>query len=86
MAVEMLELTPTFAIPDLAPYEPKMDQPVRCASISSAVDPNLLLPKVSRPGDQTAMEALPGAMARIPPPTPLFAGRPTRKAKSPDPS
>ena len=29
----------------------------------------------SRPGDQTAIEALPGATARMPPPTPLFPGQ-----------
>ena len=30
----------------------------------------------SRPGDQTQIEAWPGATARMPPPTPLFAGQP----------
>ena len=38
------------------------------------------------PGDHTAIEARPGTMTRMPPPTPLFPGSPTRNAKSPDPS
>ena len=37
-------------------------------------------------GDQTAMEALRGATAKMPPPTPLLPGRPTRQAKSPEAS
>ena len=32
----------------------------------------------------TAIDAKPGTIARIPPPTPLLLGNPTRKAKSPD--
>ena len=59
-------------------HGPNTDQPVRCASISSAAVPSSELPVGPRPGDQTAIDALPGATARIPPPTPLFPGRPTR--------
>ena len=57
---------------------PKTDQPVRAASISSARDPSRELPLVFSPGDQTAIEARPGATARMPPPTPLLPGNPTR--------
>ena len=50
------------------------DQPVASASRSSARVPSLELPRVLRPGDQTAMLALPGTMARMPPPTPDLQG------------
>ncbi len=56
---------------------PNTDQPVFVASISSASDPISEFPLPFRPGDQTATEARPGATARMPPPTPLFPGRPT---------
>ena len=57
---------------------PKIDQPSRLDSISSAIRPRCELPEASNPGDHTAIEALPGATARIPPPTPLLPGSPTR--------
>jgi hypothetical protein len=57
---------------------PKIDHPSRLVSRSSAMRPRCELPDASRPGDHTAIEALPGAIARMPPPTPLFPGRPTR--------
>ena len=56
---------------------PKTDQPVRAASISSATAPSCELPTLFKPGDQTAIEAMPGATAKMPPPTPLLPGRPT---------
>ena len=37
-------------------------------------------------GDQAAIDARMGAIARMAPPTPLLPGRPTLKAKSPEPS
>ncbi len=58
-------------------HAPKIDQPMRWDSISSAIRPRCELPQASSPGDQTAIEALPGAIARIPPPTPLLPGRQT---------
>ncbi len=61
-----------------APHAPKIDQPIRFANISSAIRPRCELPLESRPGDQTAIEALPGTTANMPPPTPLLPGRPTR--------
>ena len=64
----------------------KTDQLTRCASNSSAAVPISELPLPSRPGDHTATEQTPGTTAMIPPPTPLLPGRPTRKAKSPEPS
>ncbi len=45
-------------------------QPVSAASISSARVPSSELPLGLSPGDQTAMLALPGTTARMPPPTP----------------
>ena len=57
---------------------PKIDQPIRLVSASSAMRPRCELPLASRPGDHTAIDALPGAIARMPPPTPLLPGRPTR--------
>jgi hypothetical protein len=59
-------------------HAPKIDQPILLVRASSATRPRWELPLASRPGDQTAMDALPGAIARMPPPTPLFPGRPTR--------
>ena len=57
---------------------PNTDHPVRWTSRSSATTPSREFPARSRPGDQTQIAALPGATARMPPPTPLFAGNPTR--------
>ena len=57
---------------------PKTDQPVRRARSSRACEPRSELPTALSPGDQTAMAARPGAMARMPPPTPLLPGSPTR--------
>ena len=48
------------------------------ASISSAIAPASELPLALRPGDHTAMDALPGAISKIPPPTPDLPGMPTR--------
>ena len=59
-------------------YTPKIDQPIRWASISSAIRPSRELPDASSPGDHTAIDALPGATAKMPPPTPLLPGNPTR--------
>ena len=59
-------------------HAPKIDQPIFLVRASSATRPRWELPLASSPGDQTAIEALPGAIARTPPPTPLFPGRPTR--------
>ncbi len=63
---------------DVGRHAPKIDQPIRLVSASSAMRPRCELPLASRPGDHTAIEALPGAIARMPPPTPLLPGRPTR--------
>ena len=62
------------------------DQPVRRDRLSSASAPTSELPASFSPGAHTAMDALRGAIARMPPPTPLLPGRPTRKAKSPEAS
>ena len=62
------------------------DQPVASDSRSSASEPNWELPRALRPGDQTAIDASPGTIARMPPPTPDLPGMPTRNANSPDPS
>jgi len=62
------------------------DQPVSFARCSSKREPTSELPFLLSPVDQTAMAARPGAIARIPPPTPLLPGKPTRNAKSPDAS
>lgn len=66
--------------------QPNTDHPVSRAKASTAAVPSLELPCALRPGDQTAIEARPGAMTRIPPPTPDLPGRPTEYANSPDPS
>ena len=57
--------------------QPNTDHPVSRTKASMAAVPSLELPCAFRPGDQTAMDARPGAMARMPPPTPDFPGRPT---------
>jgi hypothetical protein len=57
---------------------PKDDQSSLSVSISSARVPSSELPLSFSPGDHTAIEAVLGAIARMPPPTPLLAGRPTR--------
>ncbi len=57
---------------------PKIDQPIRFVSASSAIRPRCEFPEASSPGDHAAMDALSGAMARMPPPTPLLPGKPTR--------
>ena len=41
-------------------YAPKIDHPVRCASISSACEPSSELPFSFKPGDHTAMRSLAG--------------------------
>ena len=60
------------------PSQAKTDQPVARESRSSAAVPCFELPWRSRPGDQTAIEAVFGTTARMPPPTPLLPGKPTR--------
>ncbi len=57
---------------------PKDDQSSLSVSISRARVPSSELPLSFSPGDHTAIEAVLGAIARMPPPTPLLAGRPTR--------
>lgn len=57
--------------------QPNTDHPVSRTKTSIAAVPSLELPCAFRPGDQTAIEARPGAIARMPPPTPDFPGRPT---------
>lgn len=57
--------------------QPNTDHPVSRASNSAAAVPSLELPCAFNPGDQTAIEALPGAMIKIPPPTPDLPGKPT---------
>jgi hypothetical protein len=56
---------------------PKADQSSLSVSISKARVPSNELPLSFSPGDHTAMDAVLGAIARMPPPTPLFDGRPT---------
>ncbi len=68
------------------PRASNTDHPVSEARRWRARTPTREFPAALRPGDQTAMAPWPGAMARMPPPTPLFPGSPTRKAKSPDAS
>jgi len=53
-------------------------QPVRVVKRSRASTPARLLPLGSRAGLQTHRAQRPGMMARMPPPTPLLPGRPTR--------
>jgi hypothetical protein len=57
---------------------PKTDHPARRDSSSRAHVPTRELPWSFSPGDHTTIAAMPGAMARMPPPTPLFPGSPTR--------
>ena len=45
-----------------------------------------LLPAVSSGGEMTAMPNLPGETARMPPPTPLLAGRPVAYSHLPESS
>ncbi len=61
----------------------KMDQPVWVVRVSSAVMPAIELPWLSRAGPQVQSVPRPGMTARMPPPMPLLAGRPTRWANSP---
>ena len=58
--------------------QPNTDHPVSRTKASIAAVPSLELPCAFRPGDHTAMDARPGAIARMPPPTPDLPGRPTR--------
>ena len=51
-----------------------------------AIREELVTSLASTLGDQTHRPHWPGTTARMPPPTPLLAGRPTRTAKSPAPS
>jgi len=52
--------------------------PVLVVNSSRARVPARELPEGSSPGDQTHTLKCPGMIAAIPPPTPLFPGRPTR--------
>ena len=61
----------------------KIDRPVSVVNNSKAKDPAMELPEGSSPGDQTQTPHSLGISATMPPPTPLLAGSPTRKAKSP---
>ena len=54
------------------------EQLVSWLNRSSATVPTTEVPNRSSSGDHTAIAALPGTMATMPPPTPLLAGRPTR--------
>lgn len=56
----------------------KMDRPVSVVSASSDRTPASELPFASSPGDHTHTAISPGSTATMPPPTPLFAGSPTR--------
>jgi hypothetical protein len=55
----------------------KIERAVSVVKRSSAYVPASEIPAETTPGDQTDTYASPGRRARIPPPTPLFAGRPT---------
>lgn len=57
--------------------QPNTDHPVSRAKASTAAVPSLELPCPFSPGDQTAIEARPGAITKMPPPTPDLPGRPT---------
>ncbi len=70
--------TPARRHQDGPAAQPKTDQPMARASCSAAWVPMWELPKPLSPGDQIPTEARPGAIIRIPPPTPDFPGRPTR--------
>jgi hypothetical protein len=58
--------------------------PVRLENHSIARVPASELPASLRRGDHTANVPTSGITASMPPPTPDFPARPTRKAKSPD--
>ena len=64
----------------------KIFQPVCATTPSKTAVPNKELPLAFSPGDQTVITPTSGMMATTPPPTPLFPGKPTRKAKSPEAS
>ena len=77
-------MLPYESLPQHAPEAPqKIDCPVCVVNHSSASVPASELPLLSSPGDHTHTAISPGSTATMPPPTPLFAGRPTRKTKSP---
>ena len=57
--------------------QPNTDHPVSRANASTAAVPSLELPCAFKPGDQTAIDARPGAITSMPPPTPDLPGRPT---------
>src|ERR1044072_9532491 len=58
----------------------------RLATYSMTFCAFTLLPASSNGGAKTAIAPSPGTTATIPPPTPLFAGRPTCQAQPPEPS
>lgn len=61
----------------------KIDRPVYVVNHSNANVPASEFPLASSPGAHTHTAISPGSTATIPPPTPLFAGSPTRYTKSP---
>jgi hypothetical protein len=61
----------------------KIDRPVNVVKSSKAKEPACELPEGSSAGDHTHTAHSCGMTATMPPPTPLLAGNPTRKAKSP---
>ena len=66
------------AAPNRSPPRQKIDRPMRVVNHSRASEPTSELPVASSPGDHTHTANSPGSTATIPPPTPLFAGNPTR--------
>src|SRR5690606_31972009 len=60
-----------------------IEVPVYCTKSSIARPAAKLLPTLSNPGDQAHRLPTPGISATMPPPTPLFIGKPTRSAYSP---
>ncbi len=85
MAIAFIGFLPVGVV-SLSPAPQNTDQPVRRDRLSNASAPTSELPAALSPGDQTAIEARRGAIARMPPPTPLLPGKPTRNAKSPEAS
>lgn len=62
----------------LSPPPQKIDRPEYVVSHSRASVPANEFPFASSPGAHTQTAISPGSTATIPPPTPLFAGSPTR--------
>ena len=81
--IHMLVPNNTCARARVCVHIQNIDRPVSVVNNSNANDPAMEFPDGSRPGDQTQTPHSLGISATIPPPTPLLAGSPTRKAKSP---